>query len=1286
MGSKRVWSYLAGGLGTLALLLWGALWAMTTSAAPPAQVVGTLDVSPTVVSPSNAVGIGRRLVTITLTDADLNKPRFIGSGPNQELPSSGAARVVIPAGSRQGDRIEVRLGSTVAPTVGLAGTFGSAVDVPIIDRDGSGTVTLADIEFVNDDLIANAAPGGPATSDGNADLRLFSLVDAQLGIFSIIWDAAFTLTGDRTYQVRYATSGTDLSRAAQSYTEALTIPNTGLIAGQITGESTTRQLNLVLQDTDGDGVTSGDDVFFAAPDSLRVLDGVTTGATSVTLEATAPIALGAPILLAYLGDDLLTVPQPIVFFGTFDIRLTNTLLDTNADGVTNAGDITVVFGPVTVQDYFVATNTARFSATQSLNAGDTFTVRYFGLEGFPVSSGVVQGETYTLNLTRDNLPLQDTDGDGAITTLDITVSIPGLLAPSTSLVTPLNIGFNVGIASGDPNHGGAPANVIRLVHSGDAVGRGTGRTQIAVTYLGMGDLVSVKGSNNVEIPLRFRETGRDTGVFTASVVAADFTVNSADQPNPDGLVHPANLDPTAGGNNATGDRPRLAMQDGGAITVIYRDRSPIRTVQVNALAEAEPPIFFDVSPPDGAITSNLNTILSVEVTDNLAGVDPSKGSLGSIDFVRRNQAGNIVQRSVITVDSIPIPISSADISVTETFAGSGVFVVGYNISNLPPIADAIAAGAQIQSVITWETVASDKAGNSAGSGVRTLNVDNIRPAISFIVAGQTFNAATGLFGDSRTSMRVAFSGIMDGTSFQTGDFLVNTGGGPFDPIAVVWFNAVVDSAFLTVPELAPDATPRVEIVGEVLDNGGNAVPIGTTGDALDGIPPRLDVTFVNNYTTGDVTLNVVSDEQIIATTPSRDFFLCVVEVGGALDCRDPALRLTPPTTITVIQERQEWRFDLAGLPSGRYNMQLAVQDANGNQGTAGVLTNVTTADNALNFEIDMALPAPLGTTPAKDATATEREPFVIEIDWSSEGPPSGDYPGDTHSRVTLTKAVLDEGTANERDVLSLASTFNNRRFSIPIPNIGPGQHTLTFNGADGAGNTRFSDEAITFTVVAPPTFDLTLTPGMNFISVPGNPADPDINTVLNGIPEVDLVFTRESDRWLVAQRIGTGDFTGDLTTIDARHAYFVRSLATVTVNIDIPTQSTQQLLPQIYVRPHRWTLVPVISLLPVTFDFGVNQIPQGTKLDADDYLGANWSRAFTFDRGQWVSIRKGTAAAPVTPQCDNPGAAAGTGNCWGSVGLPFGEFFTVPTAALDDGVQIGRGYWVWFTERDFIIP
>ena len=41
MGSKRVWSYLAGGLGTLALLLWGALWAMTTSAAPPAQVVGT---------------------------------------------------------------------------------------------------------------------------------------------------------------------------------------------------------------------------------------------------------------------------------------------------------------------------------------------------------------------------------------------------------------------------------------------------------------------------------------------------------------------------------------------------------------------------------------------------------------------------------------------------------------------------------------------------------------------------------------------------------------------------------------------------------------------------------------------------------------------------------------------------------------------------------------------------------------------------------------------------------------------------------------------------------------------------------------------------------------------------------------------------------------------------------------------------------------------------------------------------------------------------------------------
>ena len=90
------------------LLLWmlmlpaGAAPGSAPDAAPSGQVTGTIDVSPTVVSPSNTVGTGQRLVAITLTDADLNRPRFIGSGPNGETPSTAGARFILPTDTQQG--------------------------------------------------------------------------------------------------------------------------------------------------------------------------------------------------------------------------------------------------------------------------------------------------------------------------------------------------------------------------------------------------------------------------------------------------------------------------------------------------------------------------------------------------------------------------------------------------------------------------------------------------------------------------------------------------------------------------------------------------------------------------------------------------------------------------------------------------------------------------------------------------------------------------------------------------------------------------------------------------------------------------------------------------------------------------------------------------------------------------------------------------------------------------------------------------------------------------------
>ena len=437
---------------------------------------------------------------------------------------------------------------------------------------------------------------------------------------------------------------------------------------------------------------------------------------------------------------------------------------------------------------------------------------------------------------------------------------------------------------------------------------------------------------------------------------------------------------------------------------------------------------------------------------------------------------------------------------------------------------------------------------------------------------------------------------------------------------------------------------------------------------------------------------------------------------------------------------------------------------------AGDSSGDETTSDALVFEIDTLLPPPTGTTPSDDpngeAPISISDPFFIEIRWWSE---RDEYVGDSHSTVDLTKAVLDEGTGAERDVFNLRSSRDGRRWTIAIPDISLGDHTLTFNGVDRAGNSRDPDEVIRFTDVLRPDFELALTPGLNLVSLPGDPADEDINAVFAGAEGVNGVVTYDPeavdpeaadriraadvdgsncvdgrDLTVIARAIGdsvalgmiididanrlidvhdlvaaaryfgvgvprefptppvfpddpvcsppsapwpgavrTGDpdmLEGPLTTMDARHAYWVRSTASVVVGVDIPPLGAQEPLPTIDVTGGMWNLVPVISLLPL------EKIPQGSTLDADDYLGGNWTRGYTFDRGQWVRVVPG---ATVVHQCDNPDQdpLPTVGDCGTQDPAHSGQFFTRDIAGqVDDAVNIGRGYWVWFTADGTLTP
>ena len=335
---------------------------------------------------------------------------------------------------------------------------------------------------------------------------------------------------------------------------------------------------------------------------------------------------------------------------------------------------------------------------------------------------------------------------------------------------------------------------------------------------------------------------------------------------------------------------------------------------------------------------------------------------------------------------------------------------------------------------------------------------------------------------------------------------------------------------------------------------------------------------------------------------------------------------------------------------------ITVRDAANNGGTLGTGTGDPTAAAALDFEIDTGLAAAV-TTPATGDKSEGSALFLFEIDWTAESDGT-EYSGDTQASVSLDKAELD-GV----NVLKLAAANSTGdRWTIAVPRLAVGSHTLTFNGSDALGNTMALDASVTFEVTQRLLYAMALQPDLNLISLPATPATPGINDIF-GSSDVSLVFTYDPvdprGPWLFASRTDISQpFAGDLTTIDARHAYFVSTTARVTLLVDIPVQSPVLFVPPTISVRTGWNLVPVSDITQRAF---------ATPIAANSYLGATgWSRALTYDlnpltagaTGPWVVVTPGDVPLPIPIV----------------LGTTFG------------GVRIGFGYWVWFNAPSLIIP
>ena len=170
-------------------------------------------------------------------------------------------------------------------------------------------------------------------------------------------------------------------------------------------------------------------------------------------------------------------------------------------------------------------------------------------------------------------------------------------------------------------------------------------------------------------------------------------------------------------------------------------------------------------------------------------------------------------------------------------------------------------------------VARDIAGNDAMTTI-SVTIDTIAPTTSSAETGIGWDSADEKETDAADGVKVVMSETIDPDSVQGTDFEI-------DNVQAV--DAVVGTGegytanvYLTAAsDLDPDATPRVEVVGEVTDPAGNEVDITkdatSEATATDSLAPTVTVSR-------DVALLADEDEEVVVTIASDEKLVS----GGAV--------------------------------------------------------------------------------------------------------------------------------------------------------------------------------------------------------------------------------------------------------------------------------------------------------------------------------------------------------------------------------------------------------------------
>ena len=297
--------------------------------------------------------------------------------------------------------------------------------------------------------------------------------------------------------------------------------------------------------------------------------------------------------------------------------------------------------------------------------------------------------------------------------------------------------------------------------------------------------------------------------------------------------------------------------------------------------------------------------------------------------------------------------------------------------------------------------------------------------------------------------------------------------------------------------------------------------------------------------------------------------------------------------------------------------------------------------SSATFWLDTTLESPLkprgGSVHPSDASETsETRPFII-IEFAES------------TTVTLDSVTFDG--------VEIADDFHSpdvNRFVYWPLSMARGEHEIEVEATDAAGNSVEFD--FEFESTQRGDFVLDLVTGWNAISLPADPIDTRIDAVFRDAG-IQAVVGWDTEGWRFAVRRNgvwaSNDGFGTLPSVRARYGYWVKSSSFVSqpVALRVPVYRVEGAVPRLTDIPTAagWNFVGVIDIDgDQTEDhFGVTlRDSESNPVSAQDYLGANFIRAYTWDAtfnrfevlrpadpmtigdGVWVYFSDGTGIAP----------------------------------------------------------